>query len=184
MTNANLSMNSVVSYYNHYHDKVKSNPKLYAWEDGVTLTLPQDMLEFSNSAAGHSGFSSGARPVGIRRNTRKHYNKSGYEVVKEIFSTPDSLYEFIMTSECDGPAYCEKVRKANNIAETQLKIEDIREAANSTLRAEKGAYLPKIGGMKGAIEIREMVEGQKEFFRNVGDVIEMTTDLMIIRIAA
>ena len=97
---------------------------------------------------------------------------------------PEFQYEAI-DSEENVARRSEIIEKHNSAKKVpELKIEDIREAANSTLRAEKGAYLPKIGGMKGAIEIREMVEGQKEFFRNVGDVIEMTTDLMIIRIAA
>ena len=65
----------------------------------ITVVLPKDLLEYSNASAGHSGFGSGARPVGIRRKVR-----NSEQALAAIFASEDSLTRFILESERDGPA--------------------------------------------------------------------------------
>jgi hypothetical protein len=102
-----MDMNAVSSFYRHYHESRKTRPDLYRNGDSmITVVLPKDLLEYSNAAAGHSGFGSGARPVGIRRQV-----PDSQKALAEIFATEQSLAKFIGDSECDGPAYVEEVRK-------------------------------------------------------------------------
>ena len=107
---SNLDMGAVVKFYNYYHEKRKSHPTLYYSSKQVTVVLPADLLDWSNAAAGHSGFGSGARPVGIRKSVA-----DGKAAIDEIFATPDTLATFIKTSECDGPAHVEEVKKRHAV---------------------------------------------------------------------
>jgi hypothetical protein len=102
----NVDMNAVVDFYNHYQVKSVSNPDLYvSGETSVNVILPNALLEFANAAAGHSGFGAGARARGIR----KQVNNSRV-AIKEIFATPESLAEFILSSECNADAYVDSVK--------------------------------------------------------------------------
>ena len=98
---------AVAAFHTHYHESIKTRPDLYRNNDHViTVVLPKDLLDYSNAAAGHSGFGSGARPVGIRRQVR-----NSEQALAEIFATEQSLAKFIGESEKDGPAYVEEVRR-------------------------------------------------------------------------
>jgi len=100
----------VAAFHRHYHDSVKTRPDLYRNGDTlITVVLPRDLLDYSNAAAGHSGFGSGARPVGIRRQVR-----NSQRALAEIFATEQSLAQFIESSERDGPAYVEEVRRRHS----------------------------------------------------------------------
>ena len=109
--------NKVSEFFNDYHRKVKSNPDLYAKnEDHLTVVLPQTLLEYSNAAAGHSGFGSGARAVGIRlrsANPRLLRDK--------VMSSIGALTDFILSSDRSGPAYVNTVR-ARHLGTTKSKF--------------------------------------------------------------
>lgn len=103
----NIDMNKVTNFFNHYHTKKLSNPNLYvaASNDAVNVILPNNLLEFANAAAGHSGFGAGARARGIRRmcsNAKAEINL--------IFETVDTLADFLLSSECNADEYVETVR--------------------------------------------------------------------------
>ena len=109
--------NKVSEFFNDYHRKVKSNPDLYAKnEDHLTVVLPQTLLEYSNAAAGHSGFGSGARAIGIRlrsANPRLLRDK--------VMSSIGALTDFILSSDRSGPAYVNTVR-ARHLGTTKSKF--------------------------------------------------------------
>ena len=95
------------SFYNHYHSKVVSKPNLYHnGNDIITLVLPVELLDYANSASGHSGHKTGARPVGIRVVV-----KDSTQSIKDIFSSIESLEQFILSSECDAMPVKTKVSK-------------------------------------------------------------------------
>jgi hypothetical protein len=102
-----LDMNVVGAFHRHYHDSILKNPDLYRNNDTlITVVLPKELLDYSNASAGHSGFGSGARAVGIRKSV-----PNSTKALLEIFETPESLAKFIESSDCDGPAYIETVRQ-------------------------------------------------------------------------
>lgn len=109
-----LDLNAVASFHKHYTESVKKNPDLYRnGQDMITVVLPKDLLDYSNASAGHSGFGSGARPVGIRRKVR-----NAEQALASIFADVNSLAKFIEESECDGPAMVEEIKRKH--AEKQL----------------------------------------------------------------
>jgi hypothetical protein len=65
------------------------NPMIQVW-------LPADLLEYANAAAGTSG----SRAVGIRVTGFSHMDRAADEILR-IFSSPQTLADFINTSECD-----------------------------------------------------------------------------------
>ena len=98
--------NNVTTFFNDFHRKVKTRPNLYAnHETTLNVVLPTSLLEYANAAAGHSGFSSEARAVGIRMNTNNALAKRD-----EIFSSVESLTKFILESECDAAEYIKSVQ--------------------------------------------------------------------------
>ena len=102
----NVNMQAVEEFYNHYHTKVVARPELYVSTDTIiNVILPNDLLEFANASAGHSGFGSGARARGIRRVV----DNAGV-AIKEIFESVDSLAQFLLSSECNADEYVEQVR--------------------------------------------------------------------------
>jgi hypothetical protein len=103
----NIDMNKVTDFFNHYHKKSISSPNLYVahGNDAVNVILPNNLLEFANAAAGHSGFGSGARARGIRRS----YVNAKSEI-ETIFSTVNTLADFLLSSECNAEEYVETVR--------------------------------------------------------------------------
>lgn len=104
----NIDMQKVTDFYNHYHSKKITNPNLYvaSGNDTVNVILPNNLLEFANAAAGHSGFGAGARARGIRRMC----SDAKKEIVS-IFETVDTLADFLLSSECNADEYVETVRK-------------------------------------------------------------------------
>jgi len=109
-----LDLNAVASFHKHYTDSVKKNPDLYRnGTDMITVVLPKNLLDYSNASAGHSGFGSGARPVGIRRKVR-----NSEQALAQIFADVNSLAKFISESECDGPAMVAEIQRKH--AEKQI----------------------------------------------------------------
>lgn len=101
-----INQTAVKKFFDHYHAKVTSNPTLYKNNDTmITVVLPKELLDYSNASSGHSGFGAGARPVGIRRSV-----SDSRRALADIFATVDSLAKFILSSECDGPAYVAGVK--------------------------------------------------------------------------
>jgi len=101
----NLNTQAVIEQFNHFQKKVITKPNFYLGENNLTITLNSELLEFSNASAGHSGFKSGARPVGIRVSTNDPLT-----LRNEIFKSVESLTAFIESSECDGIAYSENAK--------------------------------------------------------------------------
>jgi hypothetical protein len=115
----NIDMDAVTRLYAHYHQTILSKPSLYnSGPQSITVVLPKALLEFSNAAAGHSGFGAGARPVGIRKSVR-----DSNTALAELFQSPDSLREFILSSECDGPAHVEIIRQRHMADTTKIKVD-------------------------------------------------------------
>ena len=69
----------------------------------IQIVLTAELFEFSEAAAGVMGY--GARPVGIRRTVN-----DAHKTMTEIMTSPETLEQFILTSDCSGPAYAESVR--------------------------------------------------------------------------
>jgi len=125
MTKVTSNDTRVISFFNAYHDKVKTRPRLYKSQTKiVTITLPTDLIDFSNAAAGHSGFGAGARPVGIRKTV-----DNAEIFVSRVFSTVDHLADFLNSSECDGIEYVEgiKTRHQGKITKS-ISLIDVRPA--------------------------------------------------------
>lgn len=95
------------SLFDRYHKKVQTNPKFYTsarW--GAVVVLPKELLGFANRLAGHSGYASTARPIGIRRAV-----PDPVSYLKQVFSSVDSLRSFILSSECDAEEYINEVKR-------------------------------------------------------------------------
>lgn len=96
----------ILAFYHHYHQRSRQRPTLYiSGPRMITVVLPQDLLEYANAAAGHSGFGAGARAVGIRRQV-----SDARRAIADVFATPESLARFLESSECDAREYVESVR--------------------------------------------------------------------------
>lgn len=92
----------LIGMYDHYHAKVQHDPRLYCYDDNrVHVYFPRSIVEFTDSASGHSGFDYGMRPFGISR-----WSHNSVKEVSEIFDSPESLAEFINTSDCRGVDVC------------------------------------------------------------------------------
>jgi hypothetical protein len=101
---------AVKSLFDRYHRKVQTNPRFYTsarW--GAVVVLPKELLGYANRLAGHSGYASTARPIGIRRAVP---NPASF--LKEVFSSVDSLRSFIMSSECDAEEYINEVKRRHS----------------------------------------------------------------------
>lgn len=101
----NINDPRVIDFFNHYHEFSKVRPDLYASADSVNVILPNDLLEYANAAAGHSGFGAGARARGIRKQVA-----NGHRAVKDIFESPETLVDFLESSEKNAEAYVEGIR--------------------------------------------------------------------------
>ena len=98
---------AVKSLFDRYHKKVQTNPRFYTsarW--GAVVVLPKELLGYANRLAGHSGYASTARPIGIRRAV-----PNPVAFLKEVFSSVDSLRSFILSSECDAEEYINEVKR-------------------------------------------------------------------------
>jgi hypothetical protein len=109
---------AVKSLFDRYHKKVQTNPRFYTSERwGAVVVLPKELLGYANRLAGHSGYASTARPIGIRRAV-----PDPVAFLKEVFSSVDSLRSFILSSECDAEEYINEVkqRHANSSSKTVI----------------------------------------------------------------
>ena len=98
---------AVKSLFDRYHRKIETNPKFYTsarW--GAVVVLPKELLGYANRLAGHSGFASTARPIGIRRPVADPVS-----YLKKVFNSVESLKAFIASSECDAEEYINEVKK-------------------------------------------------------------------------
>jgi hypothetical protein len=102
-----MDMMRVEAFRKHYHEKTSKNPDLYRSGDhAVDVILPNDLLEYANAASGHSGFGSGARARGIRRECR-----NSTQLLAEIFASTESLAKFLDSSEKNAESYIATVRQ-------------------------------------------------------------------------
>jgi hypothetical protein len=107
----------IVDFYNHYHTRKVSRPELYvSGRDSINVILPNNLLEYANAAAGHSGFGAGARARGIRRQVN-----NSTKALAEIFASPENLLKFLNTSEMNAEAYVEGIR-AKHLAQSKPAI--------------------------------------------------------------
>lgn len=104
-----INKQAVINMFNSYHTKVVNNPTLFTNKrDGdraVVVSLPIELIEYANRGAGHHGHGSGATPVGIRKSC-----SHAPSFLAKIFSSVESLEEFIKSSECDADEYIAEVR--------------------------------------------------------------------------
>lgn len=122
--------------YNNYHSKksTKVGQKgggLYKGADGsITITLSSDLCwEWSNSAGGNSG-GKNPRPVGIRLLPGQVESRYGDNdnALKTIFSSVDSLKDFIMSSDRLGKTKLEQLLKKKKIKNAMKEINiDVKE---------------------------------------------------------
>lgn len=102
-------MVAVTEMYNNYHRKVISNPTLYTnkrdGNNGILIPLPKELEEYKERTAGHRGFDMSAEAIGIRRTV-----PDAKQALDQIFSSPESLAKFILTSACDADVMLEEVR--------------------------------------------------------------------------
>lgn len=103
----NINIEAVEEFYNTYHTKVQARPDLFVNDPYVlTVTLPDYLLDFANASAGHSGFGSGARAVGIRKSTT-----GSRKARDDAFSSVEALAKFIQSSECNAAEYILRVKE-------------------------------------------------------------------------
>ena len=142
-----MDMNAVRHLYDHYHQKVKIQPNLYLryTGDAVDVMLPVGLYPYANSASGHAGWSTGARPRGIRRMTS---NPKDFR--EQIFSSVDSLVAFLETSECDFSAYAQNLKNkylasGKKIKASKPRFKTARDALIYVMNIVPGKYkMPKV----------------------------------------
>jgi len=100
-----MDMTRVTEFWENYKTKSATNPNLYISGNSLNVILPNNLLEYANAAAGHSGFGAGARARGIRRSV-----DNAQQAIKDIFETPQSLAKFLESSEKNADAYVEGIR--------------------------------------------------------------------------
>ena len=128
----NIDMNAVEEFYNTYHAKVQARPDLFVNDPYVlTVTLPDYLLDFANASAGHSGFGSGARAVGIRKTT-----SDSRKARDEAFSSIEALAKFIQSSECNAAEYILRV-KERHFKKAGVQTDDRLVATNKDVVADK-----------------------------------------------
>ena len=99
-----MNMNAVKDLFDHYHNKVKTNPNLYATGSYITVVLPLELKEYANAAAG-TGVGDTHTPVGIRR-----ASSNSKRDLTAIFGSVESLVKFIQSSECNAHLAVERAR--------------------------------------------------------------------------
>jgi hypothetical protein len=83
----------------------------------IQVVLTPELFEFSEAAAGVMGY--GARPVGIRRSVN-----DAHKTMDSIMESAESLEQFILSSDCSGPAYAESVRERRNNPKKAIMASD------------------------------------------------------------
>lgn len=89
-----MNRQAIAKLYANYHSKVNVQPNLYVQPQYVQVVLPAELREFANAAAGHGN---GGDPVGIRRMCDNPSRE-----ISRIFSSVDTLEQFIRSSECNA----------------------------------------------------------------------------------
>ncbi len=133
-------INLVTSLYNRYHSKKSQSNSikgggLYKGADGsITITLPSELCwEWSNSAGGNSG-GKNPRPVGIRLLPSQVQEKYGdnTNALKVIFSSVDSLKDFIMSSDRLGKVKLQELLKKKKMKK-QLEEAKVNKIDNHSI---------------------------------------------------
>lgn len=105
---SSINMQVVKEWRQRYLERSASDPKFYhCGDNAINVGLPLELIEFSNASGGHSGYSSGARPTGIR-----YAVDNPARALAEIFESDESLAKFISGSDKSGPAYAQAKRQA------------------------------------------------------------------------
>lgn len=127
---------AVKDFYDHFHAKVVSNPTLYInGSSYVDIILPTKLIEYANAASGHTGFGSGARARGIRRET-----SDPFRTRDEIFLSVESLARFLNSSEMDAEAYIARVREGHaNLPAKRVKTKLTVQQVLSDFNTKHGA---------------------------------------------
>lgn len=105
--------NEIKNLFNHYHNKVTEYPTLYTSENLIQVVLPDGLLQFANAAAGHGNY----RPIGIRRTS---YNPMS--AIKEVFSSVESLTDFILSSECDAISHIKQLKLSAAVKKQKAEL--------------------------------------------------------------
>lgn len=102
----------VISFYNHARSLVTKRQTAYLTKHSFNLTLSTDLIDYANAAGGHSGYKSGARPVGIR------INAADPKALRDkALSSIESFVDVINSSDCDAKEYIER-----KLSERGIKI--------------------------------------------------------------
>ena len=151
-----MDMQAVENLYNHYHEKIKTHPTLYApGEDCVTVVLPEELIEYANAAAGHSNY----RPIGIRRSC-----SNSKEEIASIFYSVQSLANFISSSECNAIQHIVhlKEKAAKKTQKEQIaRTVFWKKYDKSIMDQLKSKY--KINDLREALDTLTMDEFEKKF---------------------
>ena len=111
---SSINMQVVSEWRQRYLERSTIDPNFYRGDNHINVGLPIELIEFCNAAGGHSGYSSGARPTGIRYTV-----DNPAKVLAEIFESDDSFARFISGSDKSGPEHCAKLyeeyKRTNNI---------------------------------------------------------------------
>lgn len=73
-------------------------------DNTIQIVLTSELFDFSEASAGVMGY--GARPVGIRRTVN-----DAHRTMDSIMESPETLAQFILTSDRSGPAHADAVRE-------------------------------------------------------------------------
>jgi hypothetical protein len=102
MTNAKnkpvVDMQAVAEFRSTYNEDVVTNPTKYAKTPGmICMSLPNNLKEFCNAAAGTGGIGEYCGPVGIRVKSDNNVAE-----LAEIFASDDNLAAFLLSSDCNA----------------------------------------------------------------------------------
>jgi hypothetical protein len=105
----------------NYNTKRKTNPKMYQLADGgIQTVLPKELAwDWSNAASGAMGYGDDRRPTGIRLTKAQCQVYGGQKAaLRKIFSSEQSLTQFIQSSDRQGAARVVAAKKPKKITAT------------------------------------------------------------------
>ena len=124
-----MDMQRVTDFFNHYHSKRLTHPNLYISGNSINVILPNNLLEYANAAAGHSGFGAGARARGIRRSV-----DNPVQALAQIFESTQTLAAFLESSECNADEYVETVRRRHLGMKPKYRVNTDERSADSAFK--------------------------------------------------
>ena len=114
----------------------------------LQVWLPRDLLEYANAAAGTSG----ERPVGIRVGGYATLEQAG-DAILDIFSSPQSLANFINDSECDFAGVVKTPRVVTNDTLVKNAVELVSDKYGKNVFLD----LAKKFGRETVLQARELL---------------------------